>query len=278
MVWPILGLASQPKHKGSSIETIRAFSPHNGDSWVKAKAASTTTVVSSTRTLAKGNRLNASLARFSEKLEDRKSKQIKSNLLNNGEASKNISRSVDNQLKPRLKRVLWFVEEEALKKLKKCLIDTMETLCNTCQVDDHLQTWGLNNFTIKDIGGCRFIIEVQLDELEHTLHPKQSTVPLQSKDKKRVEYSSESSSDSFSGSNHSTAHANRSRNNYFEEDEMAKAICLEKKILGQQVFLEVTLLLLRFRKGLVKVVWSFRVVGWASFGLKFTGSFLGIHF
>ncbi|KAL4347234.1 hypothetical protein GQ457_17G021110 [Hibiscus cannabinus] len=179
-----------------------------------------------------GSRLKAGLARFSDKLEDRKSKQIKSNVLINGEASKNISRSVDSQLKPRLKRVLGLVEEEALKKLEKCLISTMETLCSTGQVDDRLQTWGLNNVTIKDLGGSRFIIEVQVDELEHTFHPKQSTVPLQSKDKERVEYSSESSSDSFSGSDLSTAQANGSRINYFEEDEMAKVICLEKGSLS----------------------------------------------
>ncbi|KAL4312579.1 hypothetical protein GQ457_01G025640 [Hibiscus cannabinus] len=179
-----------------------------------------------------GSRLNAGLARFSDKLEDRKSKQIKSNVLNNGEASKNISRSVDNQLKPRLKRVLGLVEEEALKKLEKCLISTVETLCSAGQVDDRLQTWGLNNVTIKDLGGSRFIIEVQVDELEHTFHPKQSIVPLQSKDKERVEYSSESSSDSFSGSDLSTAHANGSRINYFEEDETAKAICLGKGSLS----------------------------------------------
>ncbi|KAK8487300.1 hypothetical protein V6N13_093429 [Hibiscus sabdariffa] len=128
----------------------------------------------------------------------------------------------------------------------------METLCSAGQVDDRLQTWGLNNVTIKDLGGSRFIIEVQVDELEHTFHPKQSTVPLQSKDKQRVEYSSESSSDSFSGSDLSTAHANGSRINYFEEDEMAKAICLEKgslsnafsaelnveRALGEKLFLE----------------------------------------
>ncbi|KAK8630032.1 hypothetical protein V6N13_078843 [Hibiscus sabdariffa] len=58
-----------------------------------------------------GSLLNASLARFSDKLEDRKSKQMKNNVLKNGEASKILSRSVgdtsidsqDSQMKPCLK-------------------------------------------------------------------------------------------------------------------------------------------------------------------------------
>ncbi|KAK8620183.1 hypothetical protein V6N13_066665 [Hibiscus sabdariffa] len=73
-----------------------------------------------------GNRLNVRLARFSDKLEDRKSKQMKNNVLKNGEASKNQSRSVgdtssdsrNSYMKPYLKRVVGHVEEESLKNLE----------------------------------------------------------------------------------------------------------------------------------------------------------------
>ncbi|KAL4364313.1 hypothetical protein GQ457_04G009840 [Hibiscus cannabinus] len=172
------------------------------------------------------NRLNASLARFSDKLEDRKSKQMKNNVLKNEEASKIISRTVgnmssdsqDSQMKPRLKRVLGHVEEEALKKLEKCLIGTMATVCSTCQVQDRLQAWGLNDVTVKYMGG--------FDELGLNFHPKQSDVPLQSKAKKSVEYSLGSSSNPSSVPDHSTAQTNGSRFNCIEEDEVAKAIWL----------------------------------------------------
>ncbi|KAK8506282.1 hypothetical protein V6N11_082356 [Hibiscus sabdariffa] len=57
---------------------------------------------------------------------DRKSKQMKNNVLKNGEASKNQSRSVgdtssdsrDSHMKPCLKRVVGHVEEESLKNLE----------------------------------------------------------------------------------------------------------------------------------------------------------------
>ncbi|KAL4366696.1 hypothetical protein GQ457_05G034330 [Hibiscus cannabinus] len=302
-----------------------------------------------------GNRLNASLARFSDKLEDRKSKQMKNNVLKNEEASKIISRTVgnmssdsqDSQMKPRLKRVLGHVEEEALKKLEKCLIGTMATVCSTCQVQDRLQAWGLNDVTVKYMGGCRFLIDikdqevksklqlqewailkevfseveawtevfhlperttwiqvtgvplhcwnlttfkrivdywgslislgenasqsidcekvtllistqhkgrinevievevgrdcflVQVDELGLNFHPKQSDVPLQSKAKKSVEYSLGSSSDPSSVPDHSTAQTNGSRFNCIEEDEVAKAICLEKGSLVNEFSSEI---------------------------------------
>ncbi|KAK8495130.1 hypothetical protein V6N12_047126 [Hibiscus sabdariffa] len=92
-------------------------------------------------------------------------------------------------MKPRLKRVLGHVEEEALKKLKKCLIGTLAT----------------------------------------------SDVPLQSKAKKSVEYSLGSSLDPSSVPDHSTAQTNGSHFNCIEEDEVAKAICLEKRSLVNEL-------------------------------------------
>ncbi|KAK8632342.1 hypothetical protein V6N13_072736 [Hibiscus sabdariffa] len=108
------------------------------------------------------NRLNASLARFSDNLEGRKSKQMKNNELRNRETGKNLnihvgessSDSRDTLRKPRLKRVLGHVDEEALKKLEKCLIGTMATVCSTSQVEDRLQAWGQNDVIVKYMGGC----------------------------------------------------------------------------------------------------------------------------
>ncbi|KAK8686066.1 hypothetical protein V6N13_125093 [Hibiscus sabdariffa] len=93
-----------------------------------------------------GNRLNASLARFADNLEDRKSKQMKNNELRNRETGKNLnirvgessSDSWETLMKPRLKRVLGHVDEEALKNLEKCLIGTMAAVCGTSQVEDRL--------------------------------------------------------------------------------------------------------------------------------------------
>ncbi|KAK8563180.1 hypothetical protein V6N13_018283 [Hibiscus sabdariffa] len=102
---------------------------------------------------------------------------MKNNVLKNGEASKNLSRNVgdtssdswDSQMKPRLKRVLGHVEEEALKKLEICLINTMAMICSTCQVEDRLQAWGLNDITVKYMGGCKFLIDIKDPELKSKL-------------------------------------------------------------------------------------------------------------
>ncbi|KAK8982518.1 hypothetical protein V6N11_046438 [Hibiscus sabdariffa] len=72
---------------------------------------------------------------WKDNLEDRKSKQMKNNELRNRETGKNLnirvgessSVSPDTLTQPRLKRVLGHVDEEALKKLEKCLIGTMAT-------------------------------------------------------------------------------------------------------------------------------------------------------
>ncbi|KAK8697453.1 hypothetical protein V6N13_113601 [Hibiscus sabdariffa] len=80
---------------------------------------------------------------------------------------------------------------------------------------------------------------VQVDELGLNFHPKQSDVPLQSKAKKSVEYSLGSSSDPSSVPDHSTAQTNGSRFNFIEEDEVAKAICLEKGPLVNELSSEI---------------------------------------
>ncbi|KAK8557259.1 hypothetical protein V6N13_013534 [Hibiscus sabdariffa] len=124
-----------------------------------------------------GNRLNATLARFSDNLEDRKSKQMKNNELRNRETGKNLnirvgessSVSPDTLTQPRLKRVLGHVDEEALKKLEKCLIGTMATVCSTSQVEDRSQAWGLNDVIVKYMGGRRFLIDIKDQELKSKL-------------------------------------------------------------------------------------------------------------
>ncbi|KAK8643660.1 hypothetical protein V6N13_012943 [Hibiscus sabdariffa] len=64
--------------------------------------------------------------------------------------------SQDSLKKPILKRILRYVEEEALRDVNKCLIGTMASLCSTSQVLNRLQAWGLNDITIKFMGGQLF--------------------------------------------------------------------------------------------------------------------------
>ncbi|KAL4348833.1 hypothetical protein GQ457_17G003060 [Hibiscus cannabinus] len=117
-----------------------------------------------------GCRLTVSLARFWDNLEDRKNKQVKNRVSKNGESSKNQSKCIgemssdsrDSLKKPCLKRIMGHVEDEALRKLERCLIGTMATVCNTSQVEDRLQAWGLNDVTVKYMGGCRFLKDQEL--------------------------------------------------------------------------------------------------------------------
>ncbi|KAK8595354.1 hypothetical protein V6N13_016729 [Hibiscus sabdariffa] len=67
----------------------------------------------------------------------------------------------------------------------------------------------INEVTEVEVGRDCFL--VQVDELGLNFHPKQSDVPLQSKAKKSVEYSSESSSDPSSVPVHCTTQTNESR-------------------------------------------------------------------
>ncbi|KAK8558079.1 hypothetical protein V6N13_073758 [Hibiscus sabdariffa] len=45
----------------------------------------------------------------------------------------------------------------------------MATVCNTSQVKDRLQTWGLNDVTVKYMGGCKFLIDIKDQELSSRL-------------------------------------------------------------------------------------------------------------
>ncbi|KAK8609495.1 hypothetical protein V6N13_061943 [Hibiscus sabdariffa] len=92
---------------------------------------------------------------------------------------------------------------------------------------------------------------VQVNELGLTFHLKQSIVPLQSKAKMIVDHSPESLLESSSVPDQSSGSTNKSRSNCIGEDEVAKAICLEKgslvvknvselnagRSLGEKIFL-----------------------------------------
>ncbi|KAL4325116.1 hypothetical protein GQ457_11G023060 [Hibiscus cannabinus] len=80
------------------------------------------------------------------------------------------SESLDSLNKPRLKRIIGFIEDEALRKLNKCLIGTMKTVCNTSQVVDRLQAWGLNGITVEHLGDCKFLIDISDQELFSHIH------------------------------------------------------------------------------------------------------------
>ncbi|KAK8643661.1 hypothetical protein V6N13_012944 [Hibiscus sabdariffa] len=84
--------------------------------------------------------------------------------------------SQDSLKKPKLKRILGYVEEEALRDLNKCLIDTMASVCSTSQVLDHLQAWGLNDITIKFMGGRKFLIDIKDQELFSQLQIQEWTI------------------------------------------------------------------------------------------------------
>ncbi|KAK8609490.1 hypothetical protein V6N13_061938 [Hibiscus sabdariffa] len=89
---------------------------------------------------------------------------------------------------------------------------------------------GRINEAIEIVAGRESFL-VQVDELGLTFHLNQSVVSIQSKDKNRVNQSSESSSGYSSAHVLSTALMNGSHSFCIEEDEVAKAICLEKASL-----------------------------------------------
>ncbi|KAK8690674.1 hypothetical protein V6N13_074205 [Hibiscus sabdariffa] len=208
-----------------------------------------------------GCQLTASLARFSDNLEDRTNKQVKNRVSKNVETTNNQSKcigersseSCDSLKKPCRKRILGHVEEEAIRKLKKCLVGTMATVCSTSQVEDRLQTWGLNDVTVKYMGGCKFLIGIKDQELSSRLqiqewailkeiftevetwtnlfHLPERITWIQARAKKIVNNSSESSLDFSPHSVHSTTPTNDTFFNCNGEDEVTKAICLKKASL-----------------------------------------------
>ncbi|KAK8684828.1 hypothetical protein V6N13_040844 [Hibiscus sabdariffa] len=71
------------------------------------------------------------------------------------------------------RRIQGHVEEESLWKLSRCLIGTMATDCNTEEVKRRLHNWGLGDLVIKSMGGRRFLIDLNDDELLRLMEEQQ---------------------------------------------------------------------------------------------------------
>ncbi|KAK8675492.1 hypothetical protein V6N13_033558 [Hibiscus sabdariffa] len=74
-----------------------------------------------------------------------------------------------NKSGPVLKRVKGFVEDESLKKLSKCLIGTMLSVCSISKVEDLLSNWGFGDIGVKSLGGGRFLLEIMDQDLYNML-------------------------------------------------------------------------------------------------------------
>ncbi|KAK8614378.1 hypothetical protein V6N13_122738 [Hibiscus sabdariffa] len=219
-----------------------------------------------------GSRLAVRLAKFLDNLEDRLYKQLKFRVSKTGESSKNqskyfddMSRSPRDSLKnPCLKRILGHVEEEAIKKLKRCFIGKTATRCSTSQVTGvPPHCWNLTTFkrlvdswgsllSLGENANQRFDCEkvtmlistqkeetinetielevgrdcflVQVVEIGMGFPLKQSVTIEQFSSKKSVNTSPESSASPFS--KNCIVSKNGNRLNCIGEDEVTKAICL----------------------------------------------------
>ncbi|KAK8617587.1 hypothetical protein V6N13_080497 [Hibiscus sabdariffa] len=128
--------------------------------------------------LARKSKKGYRLDRFSDNLEDRMCKQLKFRVSKNGESSKNQSKYIgdmssgprDCLKKPCLKRILGHVEEEAIRKLKRRFIGKTTKRCNTSQVEDRLLARGLKDVSVKFMGGCSFLIDLNAQELRNNMH------------------------------------------------------------------------------------------------------------
>ncbi|KAE8715988.1 hypothetical protein F3Y22_tig00110156pilonHSYRG00126 [Hibiscus syriacus] len=61
------------------------------------------------------------------------------------------------------------VDENIVRKLQKCLVGTMTTVCSSSQVEDKLWTGGLGEIITKFLGGRDFLIEIEDNELHMIL-------------------------------------------------------------------------------------------------------------
>ncbi|KAK8648974.1 hypothetical protein V6N13_129715 [Hibiscus sabdariffa] len=63
------------------------------------------------------------------------------------------------------KRVVGMVETEALWKFKRCLVVTMPTVCSVRSVMERLHKWDLSEITVKRMGGKKYLLSFEDDEL-----------------------------------------------------------------------------------------------------------------
>ncbi|KAL4331915.1 hypothetical protein GQ457_07G005780 [Hibiscus cannabinus] len=64
-----------------------------------------------------------------------------------------------------LKKITGHVDDEALRRLEKCVIGSTSTACSSENVEDRLHNWGLGDLKVKYLGGKNFLIEFPDEEL-----------------------------------------------------------------------------------------------------------------
>ncbi|KAL4325630.1 hypothetical protein GQ457_11G000690 [Hibiscus cannabinus] len=64
-----------------------------------------------------------------------------------------------------LKKITGHVDDEALRRLEKCVIGSTPTACSSENVEDRLHNWGLGDLKVKYLGGKDFLIEFPDEEL-----------------------------------------------------------------------------------------------------------------
>ncbi|KAK8697352.1 hypothetical protein V6N13_113504 [Hibiscus sabdariffa] len=77
-----------------------------------------------------------------------------------------------NSTSESLKRILGHVDEEALRRLERCVIGTSSTVCSSETIKTRLHNWGLGELLVKSLGGKKFLIEFLDEELLKILEEK----------------------------------------------------------------------------------------------------------
>ncbi|KAK8595499.1 hypothetical protein V6N13_016866 [Hibiscus sabdariffa] len=65
----------------------------------------------------------------------------------------------------KFKRLLGHVEVEDLWKMKRCLVGVMATVCNVSSISSRLYAWSLREIEVQRMGGKRFLLLFEDDEL-----------------------------------------------------------------------------------------------------------------
>ncbi|KAK8658940.1 hypothetical protein V6N13_029159 [Hibiscus sabdariffa] len=65
----------------------------------------------------------------------------------------------------KFKRVQGHVEVEDLCKMKRCLVGMTTTVCNVSSISSRLHAWGLGEIKVQRMGGKRFLLSFEDDEL-----------------------------------------------------------------------------------------------------------------
>ncbi|KAL4309673.1 hypothetical protein GQ457_01G050700 [Hibiscus cannabinus] len=76
-----------------------------------------------------------------------------------------LEKESSSTLKKGKKRVTGHVEEEELRKLRRCLVGETASVCSVSCINDRLRTWGLGEIKIQRLGGKNFLITIEDEEL-----------------------------------------------------------------------------------------------------------------